>query len=58
MTHYHIRWSTTSLLDWQRFETRPEAQQAAKGLVGSGETCEIEEVDTSCARCSAGRTAS
>jgi hypothetical protein len=42
--HYHIRWSD-SKLDWERFSTRQEAEQAARQLVRPGETFILEQVD-------------
>ena len=42
--HYHIRWSN-SKLDWERFSTRQEAEQAANQLARPGETFTIEHVD-------------
>jgi hypothetical protein len=51
MKHYHIRWSTRPVLDWEPFETRAEAEAVAKQLVRYGETYKIEEFDESCARC-------
>lgn len=51
MTHYHIRWSTTPILDWLRFDTRAEADAGAKELARPGETYTIDEFDGTCARC-------
>ena len=42
--HYHIRWSD-SKLDWQRFSTREEAEQAARQLTRPGETFSLEHAD-------------
>lgn len=54
MTHYHIRWSGKSLLDWQRFDTPEEAKASARKLVRHGETYTIEEQDDeTCPRCQA-----
>ena len=49
--HYHIRWSPTPTLDWERFGSRAEAEARAKELVRQGETYTIEEHGESCARC-------
>jgi len=49
--HYHIRWSD-SKLDWERFSTREEAEQAAKQLARRGEAFTIETVDDkTCKQC-------
>ena len=49
--HYHIRWSD-SKLDWERFSTREEAEQAARQLARPGETFTLEHVDDkSCMPC-------
>ena len=42
--HYHIRWSDSEL-DWKRFSTRQEAEQAARQLARPGETFTLEHVD-------------
>ena len=42
--HYHIRWSD-SKLDWQRFDTREEAEQAARQMLRRGETFTVEHVE-------------
>jgi hypothetical protein len=42
--HYHIRWAN-SKLDWERFNTRQEAEQAARQLARPGETFTLEHVD-------------
>jgi hypothetical protein len=49
--HYHIRWSNTKL-DWERFRTRQEAEQAARQLARPGETFALEQVhDGTCVQC-------
>ena len=50
-THYHIRWSSSSLLDWQSFASREEAETAAKELVHENETYTIETAAIGCKRC-------
>ena len=49
--HYHIRWSSKELLDWEPFDTRTDAEARAAQLVRSGETFTIEECDETCPRC-------
>jgi hypothetical protein len=49
--HYHIRWST-SKLDWEVFNTREEAETAAKHLVLPNERYNVEQFDRNCPRCS------
>lgn len=41
--HFHIRWSTTDILDWQAFENREAAEDSARDLVQPNETFIIEE---------------
>jgi hypothetical protein len=49
--HYHIRWSD-SKLDWQRFSTRQEAEQAVRRLARPGETFTLEHFDDkTCMQC-------
>lgn len=49
--HYHIRRSSSPLLDWQAFETPEEAEAVAKNLVRGGETYTIELAAVDCKRC-------
>lgn len=42
--HYHIRWSD-SQVDWERFNTPQEAEQAGRRLALRGETFTLEHVD-------------
>lgn len=51
MPHYHIRWSTKEVLDWEAFDSRAEAETSAQQLVRLGETYTIEERDEDCPRC-------
>jgi hypothetical protein len=49
--HYHIRWSD-SKLDWERFRTPQEAEQAARQLARPGETFTLEHADdNTCGQC-------
>jgi hypothetical protein len=57
MTHYHIRWSGSAQLDWERFNTPAEAEASAKQLLRHGETYMIEEHNRACSRCRATRNA-
>ena len=50
--HYHIRWSS-STLDWQRFNTRKEAEEGARQRVRLHESYTIQEFDKDCVRCRA-----
>jgi hypothetical protein len=50
-THYHIRWSGAASLDWDRFDSREEAEANAAHLIRPGETYTIEELDGTCPRC-------
>ena len=49
--HYHIRWSTGWLLDWQAFGTREQAEAAAAELVRPNESYAIEEITGNCEPC-------
>jgi hypothetical protein len=49
-THFHILWSQFTL-DWERFDTREEAEERAEYLVRDGETYTVEAFDGTCARC-------
>ena len=49
--HFHIHWSSTDALDWQRFSTCEEASQRAQELVRPDETFTIEEYSTDCPFC-------
>lgn len=51
MPHYHIRWSSTAELDWERHDSHPDAEKSAKQLLRDGETYRIEEHDDDCQRC-------
>jgi hypothetical protein len=46
--HYRIRWSGNATLDWECFDTIPDAEASAKKLMQSGETYTIEEYDRDC----------
>ena len=41
-THFHIRWPS-GMKDWERHDTRAEAEQSATQLARPGETHAIEE---------------
>jgi hypothetical protein len=49
--HYHIRWSGAGALDWDRFDTREEAEASARHFVRPRETYTVEEFDGACPRC-------
>jgi hypothetical protein len=53
VTHYHIRWSRKShtILDWERFDTPDDANNAAEQLVLPHEGYTIEQFDGNCPRC-------
>jgi hypothetical protein len=50
-THFHIRWSTASTLDWEAFTTRAEAKETARRLAHPHESYRIEERKQACKRC-------
>jgi hypothetical protein len=49
--HFHIRWTDSEKLDWERFNSREDAEVSAEQLMRPGESYEIEEFDDSCAEC-------
>jgi len=49
--HFHIRWSTTTVLDWKAFKSRQEAEAVAKTLVRKDETYTTEARQRDCKRC-------
>ena len=51
MPHFHICWSSSSELDWKRFETRTDAEICAKALVQPYETYAIVVLGDTCERC-------
>jgi hypothetical protein len=53
MNHYHISWSGKKEVDWERFQTREEADAGAKQLVRPGERYTIEQFDEDCPWCHA-----
>jgi len=51
MTHYHVRWSSGKL-DWERFNTRAEAEEGARRLIRQEGTYTVEEFsNTGCPPC-------
>lgn len=49
--HYHIRWSSGKV-DWERYNSRAEAEAGARQLIRQEGSYEIEEFrDTACPRC-------
>jgi len=51
MPHYHIRWSSEEVIDWEAFPSSREAEAAAAQLVRRNETYTIEEHNDLCPRC-------
>lgn len=49
-THFHIRWSTVPMLDWEAFNSRAEAEETARRLARPYEFYCIEE-HKDCKRC-------
>lgn len=50
-THYHIQWSCTNRLDWERFDTVQAAEEAARCLMKPGEKFTIKAEGEGCPRC-------
>jgi hypothetical protein len=59
VNHYHIRWTrwSESKLDWEVFNTRNEAEVAAKEMVMADETYAVEQFDGDCLCCNEARKA-
>jgi hypothetical protein len=53
LTHFHIRWLPSHVLDWERFDTQKEAEARASELVLPGEKYEIEVAAQDCDPCRA-----
>lgn len=49
--HFHIRWLLLGELDWERHETRAQAEESAKKLSQRNEQYRIEQFDESCPKC-------
>jgi hypothetical protein len=49
--HFHIHWSKKKRLDWEGFDTRPEATARALELATPGELFTIEEFSSTCPAC-------
>jgi len=49
--HYHVHWSRVVALNWERFNTRAEAEARAELSALQGETYAIEEHGEVCQRC-------
>lgn len=50
--HFHIHWSGTEVVDWQRFDLYADAESAANELVRPHETYVIETFNNdTCQRC-------
>lgn len=50
-THFHIRWSEKSTLDWERFHTIVEAEERARQIAHPGESYTIEQYGAACPQC-------
>lgn len=48
--HFHIHWSSGAF-EWERWDSRDEAEQRAKELAGPSEKYSIEQFDDSCEHC-------
>jgi hypothetical protein len=56
MSHYHIRVSGAEAMEWEPFNTREEAEDAAQKRIRAGQTYTVEELGEGCTRCQAGNT--
>jgi hypothetical protein len=50
-THYHVRWSSDSSIDWKPFPTEEEATQLAEQIKKPNDSYTIVERDDECERC-------
>ena len=49
--HYHICWLASGDVDWERHDTRTQAEAAAEQLSQLDERYSIEAFDECCVRC-------
>jgi hypothetical protein len=49
--HYHIRWLASDELDWERHDTRAQAEEAANQLSRPHEQYSVERFEENCVRC-------
>lgn len=49
--HFHIRWVTSGNLDWERHDTRAQAEESAKRLSRTDERYTIVQFDERCVEC-------
>lgn len=49
--HYHIRWLPSGKLDYERHDTRAQAEEAANQLAQPNEGHAIERFDEACSKC-------
>lgn len=49
--HYHIRWVSSGAVDWERHDTRTQAEESATRLSRTNEEYKIEQFDESCVQC-------
>lgn len=52
-THFHIRWLPSDSLDWERFNSREDAEVRARELASPGESYVLDEFGANCERCNA-----
>ena len=49
--YYHIRWLASGELDWERHDTRTQAEEAAERLSRPAERYVVELFEESCVKC-------
>jgi hypothetical protein len=50
-THFHIHWIRKKILDWEPFNSHPEALARAQELAGPNEIFTVEELSAKCPVC-------
>lgn len=49
--HYHIRWLASGELDWERHDTRVQAEEAASQISRPDERYAVERFNEACINC-------
>jgi hypothetical protein len=49
--HFHIHWLRSDKLDWERHDTRTDAEESASRLAQNGEEYSVEQFNGDCQKC-------
>ena len=53
--HFHIHWVGSDKLDWERHDSRTDAEESAKRLAQKGEEYAVEQFNGDCQKCRSDR---